>query len=167
MIVTAAPKPATDKPPILSVRLPSEDRNLADKLAGRRVCIVIDDKDYVQMREIVAGVLGHATETAQVTMCGWSSFLLLLPSLQKDLVVVLSPRELVEGFAAFEKGLSQFRRSNPGAVVVMNNLHSPASPQALLLAGLKEAKAIDHIEQGFTYFPKLIHHGVSALEAKV
>ncbi|MEW6036099.1 MAG: hypothetical protein AB1529_05790 [Candidatus Micrarchaeota archaeon] len=167
MIATAAPRLIPDKQPVRAERFPSEDRNLADKLAGRRICIVIDDKDYVQMREIVAGVLGHATETAQVTMCGWTSFLLLLPSLQKDLVVVLSPRELVAGFAEFEKGLAQFRRSNPGAVVVMNNLHSPASPQACLLKGLCEAKSIDHIEQGFTYFPKLIHHGVSALEAKV
>ncbi len=166
-MIATAQKTVSDKAPVHFDRLPTEDRNLADRLKGKRICIVIDDKDYVQMRELVAGVLGHATETAQVTLCGWSTFLLLLPSLKKDLVVVLSPRELAGGFEAFEKGLSAFRRDNPRAIVVMNNLHSPASPQACLLAGLREAKVIDHIEHGFTYFPKLIHQGVSALEAKV
>jgi hypothetical protein len=148
--------------------IPLEDHMVSDKLKGRSVCIVIDDVDYLGgMKELVHAMLGQLNDTAHVSILNWSTFLAVLPDLRADLVVALSPRDLKDHLPALERNLPCFRKSNAGAVVLMNNLHSPASPASERLGRLRADSLLDHVEQGYIFFPILVHSGAQALEAKV
>ncbi len=147
---------------------PIEDRALMDKLKGKRVCIVVDDTDYLNgMKDLVEGMLGRALLVSETRVLNWSSFLCILPDMRADLVVLLSPRDLGSRLEGLESGIMEFRKANPHAVVLMNNLHSPAAPASVRLHDLRRGGLMDHIEQGFTFFPHLIHQAADALDAKV
>jgi hypothetical protein len=156
------------KAPLFPKSAPLEDRNLTEKLRGRRACIVVDDADYANgMKDLVEGMLGRAMLSSEITILNWSSFLCVLPEIKSDLIVLLSPRELSSRLPDFETGIGEFRKSNPCAVVMMNNLHSPAAPASERLRRLGREGLVDHIEQGFLFFPHLIHQAADALDAKV
>jgi hypothetical protein len=155
-------------PPLRLKTVPLEDRAVSDKLKGRTVCIVIDDADYLGgMKELVHTMLGPISQTADVQILNWSTFLAILPELRADLVVALSPRELGTHLPGLERGLQSFRKSNSRAIVMMNNLHSPAAPASERLGRLQDGSLLDHVEQGFTFFPILVQQGAQALDAKV
>jgi len=155
-------------PPLRLKPFPLEDRTVSDKLKGRSVCIVIDDVDYMGgMKELVHTMLGPVSQSADVRILNWSSFLAILPELRADLVVALSPRNLGTHLPDLERGLLSFRKSNSRAVVMMNNLHSPAAPASERLGRLREGSLLDHVEQGFIFFPILVRSGAQALDAKV
>ena len=147
--------------PIEVLPYPKEDRNIYDRLAGRSVCIVIDDKDFFRLRDTVKMLVGD------LTVARWSDFLHSIHSMKTDFVLILSPRDLKAGIRDLESGLRVFKKRNPDSVIVMNNLHSPISPQTAQLTGLQGAGLIDHLEQGFTFFPLMLQHGAEMLEAKV
>jgi hypothetical protein len=155
-------------PPLKLRSVPLEDRAVSDKLKGKSVCIVIDDADYAGgMKELVHTMLGPISGSASVSILNWSTFLAILPEMRADLVVALSPRELQSHISGLETGLQSFRKSNSGAVVLMNNLHSPAAPASGRLEGLQAKSLLDHVEHGFTFFPILVQQGAQALDAKV
>lgn len=155
-------------PPLQLRSVPLEDRATSQKLKGKSVCIVIDDADYVSgMKELVHTMLGPISESARVTILNWSTFLAILPEMRADLVVALSPRDLKTHLPDLELGLLDFRKANSGAVVLMNNLHSPAAPASEGLGRLLAGSLLDHVEHGYTFFPILVHQGAQALEAKV
>jgi len=155
-------------PPLRLRSVPLEDCTVSEKLRGKAVCVVIDDADYIAgMKELVHTMLGPITDSANVTILSWSTFLAILPEMRADLVVALSPRDLKTRLPDLERGLLGFRKSNSGAVVLMNNLHSPAAPASERLGRLLANSLLDHVEHGYTFFPLLVHQGAEALEAKV
>jgi hypothetical protein len=160
-------KPITTQP--LRLRsVPLEDRATSQKLQGKSVCIVIDDADYAAgMKELVQTMLGPISDSASVSIVNWSTFLAILPEMRADLVVALSPRDLKMRLPDLESGLLGFRKANAGAVVLMNNLHSPAASASEGLGRLLKDSLLDHVEHGYTFFPILVHQGAQALEAKV
>ena len=112
-------------------------------------------------------MLGHTRDSAKVSIVPWSELVSSLADQKNDIMLILSPRNLADDFDRFEARLRAFKERNPASVVVMNNLHSPLSLQTALLETLKSASLVDHIEQGFAFFPVLLQNGAERLEAKV
>ena len=166
MQVTRALASEQSRAPRAFKKEPAAERNLSDKLAGKKICIAIDDPDFQHLKGVISDILAMASSSSRVTLTGWTDLLIDLPKSSYDLLIILSPRKILIDIEDYEKGLAAFKRANPKSVVVMSNLHSPASVQTGLLRELKDASLIDHIEQGFAFFPILLHTGAERLEGK-
>ncbi len=147
---------------------PAVDRLLADRLQGRRICVVVDDPDYARgMKELVSGMLSGGPRGGDLRILNWSTFVSVLPEIRADIVVALSPRDLAARLPLLEEGLFPFREKNPSAIFMVNNLHSPLAQASVRLERLRSLSLIDHVEAGFLFFPNLVHMCADALDAKV
>lgn len=148
-------------------KIPLFERSLAEVLAKKSVCIVIDDPDFHAMHSIVTNTTLERAPAASLSLIRWSDMLEAAPSMKADMLIIFSPRDVITPYAKLADGLNAFKRNNPGAAVVMNNLHSPAAVSSGLINDLRAARLIDHVEQGFVFFPVLLQQGAAALQAKV
>ncbi len=139
------------------------ERNLPDKLAGRSVCYVIDDADFPVLSEIARNVLGFAASMAEIRVVSWSDWLKGGYAGKSDILLLSSPRDLACMHPEFGRCLAEFRKANPGAFVIMNNLYCPGAEQTMLLAEFRALSLIDHIEQGYCYFPLMLHYAADRL----
>lgn len=164
MNVSASRRPDAIMPRRMILPTPLQERSLSSRLQGKTVCIALDNEDFDRLRVVVNDVLSQCLSCGTFRITGWSGLLRNLPSMSEDLLIIMSPRSLAADFESFEKGLFCFKTRNPHSAVVMSNLHSPAAEASQRLASLS---GIDHIEQGFTFFPVLLHIGAERLDEKV
>lgn len=121
-------------------------RNLADSLKGKRICVVIDGPDFDPMSIRVSDLLSEHVQFAKSTeITSWSTFIETLPSFQADIVIIFSPRSLDSDSARFESGLEPFKKSNPESFVAIASLHRPESIAGKKLAQLLTVGHIDAI----------------------
>lgn len=146
---------------------PSLAAAVEGKLAGKRILIATDDRDFDAFHVTLKSCMDMSYPYSHHSTCDFSHLLAALPELQADVLLILSPLGLKDGIKDLESGLKEFRRNNPGSVVLMNNLHTPISKETGLVEELVSAGLVDHVEQGFMFFSRLLDHGAALLQGKV
>jgi hypothetical protein len=134
------------------------------KLAGKRILVVIDNQDFALLKEVVRDCVDVKFPYSHLKTCDFTELLKSLPAMKTDVLVIFSPRYVKGEMDIFEAGLIRFKSNNPRSVVVMNNLHSPASEESAMLKGLASSGLVHHLEHGYMFFPRLMDKAPMLME---
>jgi hypothetical protein len=147
---------------------PLTERNLTDRLSGKKVLAVFDDRDFDSVSPMLHDMNKGGFLPCPLKAANWSCLLDILPTLNADVILIssLAPSVLQEDLGAFEKGMERFRAANPRAAVVMVNLYSVSSVPGALLMDLKQRNLVDSVVSGPVSILPLIRDGADVLESR-
>ena len=161
VVAEPAARIPSDRPSGFQYRPPlAADRLLSDILFGKKVCIIIDDVDHDQMKKMAHDLFG---KEIGLNLLPWSSVSGQLPDVRADVLVIISPRTLSEGFEFLPRMLEQFKKDNPGSTTVMSNLHHMHSKETEFARQLGKTSLVDFLGEGYTPLTTLFDKAAQSL----
>ncbi|MFN7991542.1 MAG: hypothetical protein U0R44_05270 [Candidatus Micrarchaeia archaeon] len=145
---------------------PLIERNLTDRLAGKRILFVFCDHHHDESAKLLKEMAEHGFIPGNFETARWSGLIEGLSGLKADVLLIFSipPESVVWDHNDFRRGLTAFKANNPSSGVVMMSLYSKISPPGILIESLSADGLVDKVAPGPATYNALMQSGAEVLE---